>query len=426
MTSAKLMNEGSLYQGEAMFDTAAATHPTEPARTDLAGFAVGYHEIHPDISVNFQLNRFSDGSAEMVEAMRLVAPRIKDYRDYIREIGQLSREAYEDGRLLHGALFLRSAEFYMFPDDPAKQPARLKFMQTMREVFRVPEAEHLHIPHQSGQLYAYRFTPPSPKSTIVVFGGFDSYVEELFPTLLFLRDAGYDVVAFDGPGQGSALEDGHLPMHPDWDRPVAAVLDHFDLDGVTLLGISLGGCLAVRAAAKEPRVSRVVCDDVLVDFYAVCMAQLSPTRRQTLRALLAIRASAVVNAVVGAVMRHTLVVEWGIRQGMHVTGTSSPYDFLREAMRYETKSLSSDLTQDVLVMAGAEDHYVPADQFAQQVHLLTNARSVTARLFTGGEQAQNHVQVGNLRLSLDVMVSWLEGIDARMLNTATASGEITQ
>jgi len=192
-----------------------------------------------------------------------VAPRIKDYRDYTGELSQLSRAAYEDGRLLHGALFLRSAEFYMFPDDPAKQPAQLKFTQTMREVFQIGESDRHRIPYGSGHLYSYRFTPPTPKSTIVVFGGFDSYIEEWFPALLFLRDAGFDVVAFDGPGQGAALEDAHLPMRPDWDRPVAAVLDAFDLDDVTLLGISLGGCLAVRAAAKEPRVSRVICDDIL-------------------------------------------------------------------------------------------------------------------------------------------------------------------
>ena len=381
-------------------------------------FAVGYYEIHPDTSVNFQLNRFSDGSTEMVEAMRSAAPLIGDYRDYTRELDRLSDEAYADGRLLHGALFLRSAEFYLLPDDPAKQPARLRFGQTMREVFGVDEAQRYQIPYLSGQLYAYRFTAPNPRGTIVVFGGFDSYIEEWFPALLFLRDAGYDVVGFDGPGQGAALEDAHLPMNPDWDRPVTAVLDHFGLDDVTLLGISLGGCLAVRAAAKEPRVSRVVCDDILTDFFAVCMAQLPAPRRLALRALLLARAAPVVNVLAGSVMRHSLVAEWGLKQGMHVTGTSSPYEFLREAMRYETGSVSADLTQDVLVLAGAQDHYVPVQQLTQQIDLLTNAGSVTARLFTRSEQAQNHVQVGNLRLSLDTVVGWLEGLDARTPNTA--------
>jgi hypothetical protein len=61
------------------------------------------------------------------------------------------------------------------------------------------------------------------------------------------------------------------------------------------------------------------------------------------------------------------------------------------------------------------------NQLTQQVNLLTNARSVTARLFTRGEHAQNHVHVGNLRLSLDVMLNWLEGLELRTLNTTTGT-----
>ena len=68
------------------------------------------------------------------------------------------------------------------------------------------------------------------------------------------------------------------------------------------------------------------------------------------------------------------------------------------------------------MLAGAQDHYVPRDQLARQIHLLTNARSVTARLFTAGEHAQNHVHVGNLGLSLDIIVSWLEGLESRARN----------
>jgi alpha-beta hydrolase superfamily lysophospholipase len=66
--------------------------------------------------------------------------------------------------------------------------------------------------------------------------------------LLALRDAGLDVVAFDGPGQGAAFDAG-LPMTAEWHKPVGAVLDHFGVDDVTLMGFSLGGCLVMRAAA---------------------------------------------------------------------------------------------------------------------------------------------------------------------------------
>jgi len=44
----------------------------------------------------------------------------------------------------------------------------------------------------------------------------------------------------------------------------------------------------------------------------------------------------------------------------------------------------------------------------KQVNALKNARSVTGRIFTRKEQGQNHCQIGNMGLALDVMVNWIE------------------
>lgn len=62
---------------------------------------------------------------------------------------------------------------------------------------------------------------------------------------------------------------------------MAAVLDHYELDYVSLLGTSMGGGLAVRAAAFKPRVRRIVCDHVLFDFLDVSLQQI--VRRAALR-----------------------------------------------------------------------------------------------------------------------------------------------
>jgi len=43
-----------------------------------------------------------------------------------------------------------------------------------------------------------------------------------------------------------------------------------------------------------------------------------------------------------------------------------------------------------------------------QVKALTNAKSVTARVFTKEENAQNHCQIGNLGLAMDAMLKWIE------------------
>ncbi len=60
------------------------------------------------------------------------------------------------------------------------------------------------------------------------------------------------------------------------------------------------------------------------------------------------------------------------------------------------------------MLAGAEDHYVPTQQFHAQMKALVNAWSVTGRIFTRMENAQNHCQVGNVRLALDVIIDWIE------------------
>jgi hypothetical protein len=50
---------------------------------------------------------------------------------------------------------------------------------------------------------------------------------------------------------------------------------------------------------------------------------------------------------------------------------------------------------------------VPLGQLGGQIQTLTNARSVTARVFTRAESAQNHCQIGNLGLASQVILAWL-------------------
>jgi hypothetical protein len=64
-------------------------------------------------------------------------------------------------------------------------------------------------------------------------------------------------------------------------------------------------------------------------------------------------------------------------------------------------------------LAGAEDHYVPLTPLADQINTLAAARSVTARVFTCDEQAHNHVQAGNIALSVRVILGWPDSIDRR-------------
>ena len=62
----------------------------------------------------------------------------------------------------------------------------------------------------------------------------------------------------------------------------------------------------------------------------------------------------------------------------------------------------------MLLTAGTDDHIVPLEQFFDQARTLTNARSVTMRLFTEYEGCASHCQVGNKALLLAVLRNWLE------------------
>ena len=64
------------------------------------------------------------------------------------------------------------------------------------------------------------------------------------------------------------------------------------------------------------------------------------------------------------------------------------------------------VTQDVLILSGRKDHFIPFRMHKMQIQALSNARSVTGRVFTRAEHAENHCQTGNLGLALGVMIEW--------------------
>jgi hypothetical protein len=81
----------------------------------------------------------------------------------------------------------------------------------------------------------------------------------------------------------------------------------------------------------------------------------------------------------------------------------------------------------VLLLAGADDHYVPLKQLGRQAASLVRARSVTTRTFTAAEQASNHCQVGNIGAAVLVIQGWLDLTTAsRMAEKGYAAAEFAR
>lgn len=374
-------------------------------------FPVGYHKLHKTKIIDYQLNRWYSLGYARLEDMQEAAARIHTLADWKAEMVRQAENALAEGRLMNGTFYYRAAEFFTAPTDPDKQRLYETFTRLFYDEFCVDEPLERHlVPYGDVYLPALR-VPASggdaSRGTMVVHGGFDSFIEEFYALARFFADRGHEVILFDGPGQGGALKTYGLPMHHAWEQPASAVLDYFERDAVTWLGISMGGWLCFRAAAHEPRIQRVIASSIAYDYMKF------PPKPVEGFARWLFRHPGLMNTLSEWKMKRMPQERWGIENLMYITQSDSVLDAARALTEFNAENLQSWLvTQDVLILTGAEDHFVPRKMHKMQMDALTSARSVTGRIFTAAEDAENHCQVGNFGLALEVMEHWMRQFES--------------
>jgi pimeloyl-ACP methyl ester carboxylesterase len=107
---------------------------------------------------------------------------------------------------------------------------------------------------------------------LIVGGGFESNMEETYHVFAVpALERGYNVVIYEGPGHRALVNEGK-GFVAEWEKAVTPIVDFLfaenagelsfiDKDKIGLVGMSLGGYLAARAAAFEPRLAAVMCID---------------------------------------------------------------------------------------------------------------------------------------------------------------------
>jgi hypothetical protein len=166
----------------------------------------------------------------------------------------------------------------------------------------------------------------------------------------------------------------------------------------------LGGWLCLRAAAFEPRIKRVIAHSVSFD-----VIQYTNIVGQKLGKLFFRKFRKFTNNAMVKKMKKNLQYSWFVNNLMYITNKEVPIEGFDVLLQLNEENLHSDLVkQDVLVLTGRKDHLVPFKMHNLQIRALTNARSVTGRVFTIEDNAQNHCQIGNIGLALDVMVKWID------------------
>ncbi len=370
---------------------------------------MAFKQLLPLQNLNFQMNRvLSYGpKACREEELLEIAPKLREFdpKVWFDQWNMLAQRAEDDGRLMHAAYYHRMSEFFLPENVTEKASAYEDFSRCFYAATKDENLELFKLPYEDASLPAIRLTAKDPKGVVILHGGFDSFIEEFYLFLQEFPAAGYTVIVFEGPGQGRPLVSG-LKMTHEWEKPVASVLDFFELEDVTLIGVSLGGYLALRAAAYEPRVQRVVAWNVIWD------ALRGYNRDKPEGFFAAIRAGQkeAINAMAAAARKQDDAVDWMIAHGMYITGSETPFDHLYKFSRYHTKDLSPLIEQDVLLLAGENDHFVPVEFLELQKSALTAARSVRTRLFTAEEGGDQHCQVGRMDLAISEILDWLDSL----------------
>ena len=374
----------------------------------------GLIELHKEPNINFQLNRgLNWGNAE-IDDITKVAPKIKNLNDWKKEFLDLATSYDKKGKLSRAMTYYRMAEFFISPGDRDKEKAFNRYMEIFNKIheedFEKGRLKRIRIPYKNKYLPGFHF-PVSDntrrKKTLLITLGFDAFKEELYSMANVLRNQGYEIYIFEGPGQGTALAEEKISMIPEWEKPVAAVINYLKLDRVWLLGVSLGGYLGLRAAAYEKRIAGVIAFNVIWDFYDVVSSRRGKSFANAIKFLLAIHAETLLNFLVRSKMKRDSYIKWGVEHGIYVMGVETPYQYFKKLHLYSMKKISHLVTQDVLLTAGREDHFVPVSFFHKQMEALINTRSLTGRIFTEHEQAQSHCQIGNIDLAIHYIQSWL-------------------
>ena len=373
---------------------------------------VGMHKLNDDPSISFQLNRLVNMDGCDLAVAQEIGPTIKTAADFYDVLKKQADLELENEHIKNAAALYRMSEFFTDWEDPnglaAWKKARELFFQYYADFFSVekPLVELVNVPYESCALPTLKFNAENPKGDIVMHGGFDSSYEEFFAECEYLRENGFNVYLFEGPGQGECIRVHGAPLIIDWERPVKAVTNYFDLHDAILVGQSLGGFFAPRASAFDERVTK-----------CVSIAQFGALKMN-------FHDNAFVNGLVITLLNIILYgfgwlinIIYAAKKGkgmaffrtyFHRMGTTNVYRLVKFLWSIDLRPIADKLTKDYLVIGGSRDTMACRAGIGRQLLLLKNARSVSSREITTHEKGADHCCCGNQIAAMDTVISWAE------------------
>jgi pimeloyl-ACP methyl ester carboxylesterase len=360
---------------------------------------------------------------------RATAERVHHLADACLAAGHRvsARQAY-----LRASNYYRTAEFFR-RENPSGDEVVLWLSRRSRETFlQATElmerpVRQISIPYENTTLPGYLFVVDdsgAARPTVVYTNGYDSTAEEAwFAIAAAAIDRGYNVLAYDGPGQGAVIREQGLQFRPDWEAVLGPVLDYalelpeVDAEAIAHFGYSLGGYLVARAAAFDDRASALILDDGLYDFH---QAYVNAVPALVMKLVYAGR-DRIPNLLTGLLARFDTQARWGLNNGVWTIGGNSYADFLRQTTKYSLKGLADRISTPALIMDAEADQFLKGQPDALASAM---AAPTTMAYLTSAEGAGEHCHVGSLLRAHQVIFDWLD--ETLSTDTPTHVGPATR
>jgi len=383
------------------------------------------------------------GEADLGECL-YTASRIKegDFESWYREwyataehFKKAGEEAMSSGHTVsaresfyRAATYYRTAEFFLH-GNPA-DPRILETWGKSRDLFTAAlkldtiSFQAVSIPYSGTNLPGYLYSVDEsgkPRPLLIVQTGFDGCQEELRPYALEGLKRGYNVLTFEGPGQGAVIRLQSIPFRPDWEKVVSPVIDYVikrtdvDKSRIALWGISLGGYLAPRAASYEHRIAAVIADGATYDVGLGIMQGIQKaggsvakmSREEYMGYLLTDPAE--FNEMIRNGMKSDTKTRWLNEHGMFAFKASSPALFWAKWMQFTLAGSAENISCPILLTYSETDSFDPG---GTQARLLSQhiKSGQTLMEFSDEYGAGFHCQMGAWAQSLSRKFDWLDGI----------------
>ncbi len=334
----------------------------------------------------------------------------------IRSIGD---ECLEKGhRISAGEAYLRASNYYLTaevmlhtnPDDQRIEETYRKggeyFVKAL-ELLSIPASE-VWIPYEDSKIKGYLFKAEAGENApiLLVHQGYDAPIES---TKYIAEEAvrrGYHCLLFEGPGQGMTIRSQNIPLRPDWENVVSAVIDYaltvpgVDEENVMLMGISMGGGFAVRAAAFEPRLKLCIVNPGYVNIYDIIKNYLTPELINLYE-----EDPLELNKKIEEIAGYEVGIRWGIYHGMWVFGADTPSEFLDNVRKFDYTDIVGRIRCRMLVMDGTSEQWGKGQ--ARELYEMLDCEK-EYMLFTDEDSASEHCQVGAGAIATQRMFDWLD------------------